>query len=159
MSGTTENESLVGLINQLAEVPTPAPVSMAPQTPGWAILAALIAVGLFWLARRYWISHKANAYRRAALKALNSAGNDPAAVSAILKRTALAAYGRAEVAALTGSEWLDFLNRTSGKFVGDTGTAIVSAAYAKSPIQAPDLNHQARHWVAHHPPSPETRDD
>ncbi|MCP4822448.1 MAG: DUF4381 domain-containing protein, partial [Shimia sp.] len=49
MSETVDNDSLVGLINQLAEVPVPEPVSMVPQTPGWAVLAVMLVVVLLWL--------------------------------------------------------------------------------------------------------------
>lgn len=163
MSEEADNNSLVGLINQLAEVPAPEPVSMTPQTPGWVVLGAVLVAVLLWLARRWWLHYQANAYRRAALNELKDAGGDAATISAVLKRAAIAAYGRTEVAALTGSEWQAFLNRTGGDFSGDTGAALVSAAYAQTPIQSEDLGTRARHWVAHHQPNlptfGEARDD
>ncbi len=159
MSETVDHESLVGLINQLAEVPVPEPVSMVPQTPGWAVLAVMLVVVLLWLGRRWQAHHHANAYRRAALTALEGAGSDPAAISAILKRAAIVAYGRTDVAALTGADWRAFLNRTGGDFSGDSGAALVSAAYVSTPTPTGDLNTRARHWIRQHPAKQEAQDD
>lgn len=146
-------ESLVGLINQLVEVAAPAPVSMLPQTPGWAVLGGGVFVALVWGIRRAWRHHHATAYRRAALMDLARAGDNPVTVSTILKRAALAVYPRAEVASLSGDDWLRFLDDTGGdgQFQNGVGVAVGQAAYAPPPQGSHDgLNALACRWVRIH---------
>lgn len=155
-TAAVDNDSLVELINQLAEVPDPAPVSMVPQTAGWLVLAGIVLAVSAWRGWRTWQHYRANAYRRAALKALAQAGDDPAAVSGILKRTAMAAYGRRRVAGLSGPAWVTFLSETgAGEF---EETALARAAYQRAPVEAdPGLLAAARAWVTSHKP-PEVAD-
>ena len=82
---------LVELIELLEEVPEPPPVSMMPQTLGWIVVGLVLAALLFLLIRWAVRRHREEAYRRAALRELDEAGDDPAAISAVLRRTALAA--------------------------------------------------------------------
>lgn len=155
-TAVVDNDSLVGLINQLAEVPDPTPVSMVPQTAGWLVLAGIVVVVAAWRGWRMWQHYRANAYRRSALKALARAGDDPAAVSGILKRAAMVAYGRRRVAGLSGPAWVTFLSETGAGEFGET--ALVSAAYRLGPAQAdPQLLAAARAWVSTHK-APETAD-
>jgi hypothetical protein len=142
--------TLIDLIDRLAEPAEPAPVSMMPQTVGWAVLGALAALVLTWLvvrAVRHW---RADAYRRAALKALDGAGDDPAAVSEILRRAALVAYGRPRVASLHGAEWLAFLDRTGGGFASGPGTALAVAPWRSDPAPVKGLGDVAARWVRRH---------
>lgn len=146
---TVENDSLVGLMNQLAEVPVPGPVSMAPQTAGWIVVLAFVAVAIAWFGWRVWRQYHANSYRRAATKALALAADDPVAVSAILKRTAMVAYGRRSVAGLSGQAWVTFLESTGSAQFGQT--VLAKAVYERGPSQAdPQLTAAARTWVKSH---------
>ncbi len=100
---------------------TPDPVAWWPPAPGWwfLLLLALLLVGLaaLWLWRRY----RKNAYRRAAarqmdllLLAYREDGDQLRylqRVNALLKSVALQAWPAASVAAMSGQDWLDFLNR------------------------------------------------
>lgn len=155
-SATVDNDSLVGLINQLADVPDPAPVSMVPQTAGWLVLFGIVLVVAAWRGWRMWQQYRANAYRRAALKALAQVADDPAAVSGILKRAAMVAYGRRRVAGLSGHAWVTFLSETgAGQF---QDTVLVSAAFQSGPPQAdPQLLAAAHAWVTSHK-APEAAD-
>lgn len=150
MSETPEN--LVDLLNKLQEVPDPPPVSMMPQTPGWIVLGVFLIVGLLFLARAYLHRHRANAYRRAAMTALSQVGDDPAQISAILKRAALVAYPRQAVAPLTGSDWPAFLERTGrlSGFVTGPGAALATASYVATPAPSPGLNALAVKWLRQH---------
>jgi hypothetical protein len=67
------------------------------------IVVFIAAVG--WRVYRAW---KRNAYRRAGVDLLRDAGT-AYDVSVILKRVALAAFPREDVAALWGDEWYAFL--------------------------------------------------
>ena len=145
--------TLVELLDLLEPVPEPPPVPLWPQTAGWIWLGLALAAVLFWLARRWHLRRRANAYRRAALTALAEAGDDPARLAAILRRTALAAYPRAEVAGLQGEAWLAFLDRTYDGigFREGPGRAVAVAPYAPT-APAPGLAPLAAAWVRGHRP-------
>jgi hypothetical protein len=142
-------------LSRLADIVVPPPVPWWPPAPGWWILAAaLLAAFVILLAAaiRRW---KANAYRRAALAELDRMGSagdaaSVAAVSAVLKRTALVAYPRRDVAALTGPAWLAFLDRTGGTggLSGDAGLA--GAPYGAGAGDGAARLAAARRWVKHH---------
>jgi len=157
-------ESLVSLIAQLHDMREPPAVSMWPATDAWWVLAAilglLVAFGLW-----RWTQHRrANAYRREALARLRDLepallGGDAAALAGldqILRRTALAAFPRAEVAALTGTDWADYLDH-SAKGLPPPGFGGISGALAEAPYAArpPAFDgagaaRLARHWIRHH---------
>ncbi|MCT4373510.1 DUF4381 domain-containing protein, partial [Yangia mangrovi] len=132
----TDAESLVGLINQLIEPVPPEPVSLVPQTWGWVALAVLLAVLALWGLWRGHRRHVANAYRRAALAELGRAGTT-AELAAILRRAALAAFPRAEVASLTGADWTAFLSRTGKSRFPDTAGEELRRAPYRDPAAAP----------------------
>jgi hypothetical protein len=143
--------NLVDLIDRLAEPPEPSPVAMTPQTPGWTVLAILLALLAAWLVWR-WVQHRrANAYRRAALAELNAAGDDPAAIADVLRRTALAAWPRERVASLSGRAWLQFLDATGGGgFADGPGDALLAAPYREDAAPAPGLRDLAARWIRRH---------
>jgi len=106
-------------LRSLKDIVVPAPVSWMPQTWGWLIVALLLLFAiLLWcaLAYRRW---RKNAYRREALKhleeieaAVRDAGKRARALNdlgELVKRTALAAWPREDVAATSGSAWAAFL--------------------------------------------------
>lgn len=145
--------TLVDLIDRLAEPAEPAAIAMTPQTGGWIVLAVLLALALAWSIWRGIRTWRANAYRRAALAELGAVGNDPAAIAAILRRTALAAWPREQVAALTGRDWLGFLDRTGGGggFSDGPGALLLAAPYQGAPLHAaPDLRDLAARWIRRH---------
>lgn len=150
MSEASEYTSLVDLIDQLAEVPDMPPVSMMPQTQGWIVVAAIAVMGLILALRRVLRWRRATAYRRAALRALDHAGDDPVAISAILKRAALVVYPRDRVAPLSGDDWLRFLDATGGEtgFLTGPGRVLAEAAYRSGGAGAdPALTTLARRWL------------
>jgi hypothetical protein len=153
-AGDMPPESLVSLINELAEPLPPDPVSMVPQTAGWAVLACLLAGGTAILLVRAWRRWRADAYRRAGLLALDAAGADAAAIAEVMRRAALSAWPRAEVASLTGRGWLVFLDESGGKsaFSGrPAGAELLQAPYGRSigPASA-ELQAAARSWMRGH---------
>ncbi|WP_171230822.1 DUF4381 domain-containing protein [Ruegeria sp. HKCCA6707] len=151
MSIQTDGKSLVDLLNMLEPAPDPAPISMLPQTWGWAVLATILvvlALRALWLYLRH---RRQNAYRRQALKELDRSADDPRLASEILRRTALVAFPRQEVAGLFGDEWLSFLRQTSDRmtFSGETWMALGSAPYkAASPNK--DVTRLVRTWITLH---------
>ncbi len=151
MNPEFEGLNLVELLDLLEPVPEPLSVPLTPQTPGWlvvgVVLAAVLFLGVRWGVRR----HRRNAYRRAALKELDAAAADPAAIAAILRRTALSAFPRETVAGLHGAEWLAFLDRTypGGGFAEGAGRVLEVAPYRPCPPVA-GLEGLARDWVKRH---------
>ena len=145
--------TLVDLIDKLAEPDAPASVPMTPETAGWVVLAAALVLALVWLAWRGIRRWRANAYRRAALAELAGAGDDPAAIAPILRRTALAAWPRDEIADLAGGDWLAFLDRTGGRsgFTDGPGAALATAPFRpEATPSAPGLGDLAARWVRDH---------
>ena len=95
-------------LDKLHDYYQPAPPAWTPQTIGWYVLFGIVALLLLWVAIhaiRRWL---VNRYRREALREL--AIVTPDQFSALLKRTALAAWPREKVASLSGDAWLKFLS-------------------------------------------------
>ncbi len=63
-----------------------------PQTVGWIWLGRLVWRALFLAGLAGCVHRRANAYRRAGLAALTAAGDDPARIAQIIRRTALAGF-------------------------------------------------------------------
>ncbi len=151
MSEDLSRLTLVDLLDLLEPVPEPPQVSLWPQTAGWIWLGLAVACVAAWLGRRWLATRRANAYRRAALKAIAAAGDDPVALAEIVRRAALAGYPRAEVAGLYGEDWLAFLDQAYGGtgFREGPGRLLAVAPYT-SARRAPDLASLVAEWVRHH---------
>jgi Domain of unknown function (DUF4381) len=95
-------------LDKLHDFYQPPPPSWRPQTIGWYVVFAIAGLLLLWftvdLVRRWF----ANRYRREAMREL--ATTRPEQLSELLKRTALSAFPREKVAALSGEAWLQFLD-------------------------------------------------
>ncbi|WP_353476742.1 DUF4381 domain-containing protein (plasmid) [Salipiger sp. H15] len=152
MNPDLENLDLVELLKLLEMPPDPAQVSYAPQTAGWWVMAAaalIVLAALVWALLRH---RRANAYRRAALRALEQADDDPAQIAAVLRRTAVAAYPRRQVAKLYGEAWLNFLDTSfAGEgFADGPGRVLSSAAYRPVAAADPLLRSLAERWIRSH---------
>lgn len=151
MTPDTEGKSLVELLDMLKPAPEPAPISMVPQTWGWVVLAValLLVVGLILVT--IWRHRRANAYRRLALKELDRCQNDPAKAAEIVRRAALAAFPRSQVAGLTGENWTNFLGQTAD-LSGFSASALgnLAAAPYRKGISDPNAAELARYWIKSH---------
>lgn len=146
----------------LVDIPLPPAVSLWPQTWPARILVVLVLLGLVTGTVRALHHWRVNRYRRQALAELKgiearSAGLPAAdlacALAILLRRTALAAFPRDQVAALTGAEWLSFLDRTdSGQvFSQGPGRTLEAAAYGPAASADPKGQIQAvRAWIRRH---------
>jgi hypothetical protein len=107
------------VLAQLDDIVTPPPPDWWPHTWGWVALGVIMLALLLWAAWRALQRHRANRYRREALTELTrieaqlgdgvQRADALAALPALLKRTALAAWPRDDVARLSGTPWSDFV--------------------------------------------------
>jgi len=149
------NLTLIELLERLEPVPEPLPVSMWPQTVGWLWLAIVIAVGGAAFFYRWYRTYRTNLYRRAALHEIAAAGDDPTVLATILRRTALIAFNRRDVAGLYGDAWLSFLDMAYGgkAFSTGIGRMITAVPYGVSEAVAepvPGLAALVADWVRQH---------
>lgn len=143
--------NLADLVDLLEPLPEPEPVSMVPQTAGWIWLGlALLAIsGL--VVRWVRIRRRKTAYRRQALAELARCPDEARRLADLLRRTALSAYPRAEVASLHGAAWLAFLDRAYGgsAFSEGPGRHLIAAPYRPETTQEP-LKPLVRTWIKMH---------
>jgi hypothetical protein len=158
-------------VTGLREISLPEPVSMMPATMGWWVLAGLVIAWLAWFVYCRYRRWQRNRYRAVALGELArierqwSLG-DPEGlirIPALLKRTAMHAFGREGVADLTGPEWLGFLDRTLGNtnFTQGPGQLLVSLAYKKTETiletEFSGMLAAVREWISSHKENVERR--
>jgi len=140
----------------LRDIHAPPPPDFWPPAPGWWVLAGLglvlLGLGVWWLYRRYRLARR----RRRILDQLAALADRVAGptlvaeVSALLKRVALARFPKKEVASLTGTAWLELLDRTGGggRFAEGPGRVLAEGPYAPAPdFDADALLALAGEWI------------
>lgn len=145
------------------EIVVPPPVSYTPQTVGWWVLGAALLAALIW--RTVWAvrNYRKNAYRRFALAELaglkgmlqQQRGEALARLPALLKRCALAAFPRRQVASLSGEQWWAFLDRTApGVFSDEVKQSlyrlVVEGAAAVPSEEDTELVGAVELWIRRH---------
>ncbi|AEC20399.1 hypothetical protein PT7_1859 [Pusillimonas sp. T7-7] len=162
------SDTLPGL-DQLRELPLPAPISYWPQTWGWLVVAGLLLAACILAAAAYWRRHRRNLYRRQALVELDAlidsvVGNPLAAreLPGLLKRAALAAQNQdrsAQVGVMGGDAWLAYLSRSakSASFPDGSTRLLTTLAYGPDeavcsldPTALQRLIAASRRWMEHH---------
>lgn len=139
-------------LSRLHDIVLPAPVPWWPPAPGWYVLAAGLLTLAAWLGWRAWRRWRADAYRREALRLLVGT-HEPAAIAALLRRTALAWAGRQMVAARDGDAWADWLAAQLGEAPDPAlRRRLHLAVYAKTVDEADALalRAYARRWITSH---------
>lgn len=125
-------------LQNLNDIVAPAVVPLLPPAPGWYLVGSVLALLLVWSSVRRWQRWRSNAYRRHALAFLSACDEASAReFPALLKRCALSAWPREQVAALSGSEWHAFLDRTAAteRFMSGSGGLLEKVAYAAQDSQ------------------------
>ncbi len=131
-------------LKNLHDIVLPAPVpNWPPDTGGLLILAGLVLV-LLVLGLQLYLGYRKNRYRRAGLALLGRAATVQD-VSIALKRVALAAFAREQVASLYGAEWVDFLN-------GSCADTEFADSSFNNPALSPEpaLLQSAKKWISSH---------
>ena len=142
-------------LDRLHDLALPPAVPWWPLAPGWYVLFVLLLIIIGRLAFRTWKAWRANAYRRAALAALESAA-DAAAVAELLRRTALAIAPRTTVAGKQGAAWLDWLAAQSAEPMPEAvRTQLTTGVYGRPDTTADlaGLRAFAASWIKHHRPT------
>ena len=155
-------------LDQLHDIIVPAPVPWWPPAPGWYWVLGFVLVLALVFAFRAFIRWQRNRYRREALAELaqleyqlKSAGARASvllALSELLKRTALTAFPREQVASLTGLEWFAFLDGTAkgSSFGVGLGATLENAIYDSRKVEVLDeqelqaLLSAISHWIKYH---------
>lgn len=120
---------------QLAPEHAPPPAGWWPLAPGWWILLALSVLIIAYIIFKQLnptVRLKRAALRQ--LKILESTVTDNIALARdlehLLRRYAVARFGRDQVAGLSGQKWIAFIIEHGGNaMAGDTGTNLLRAAY------------------------------
>jgi len=122
-------------LSQLAPAHAPPPPGWWPPAPGWWVLAVLLlaaaAAAIVWWRDPYRRS------RRAALRELRVIrAEEPdlvasaRAIESLLRRFAIAVFGTARVARLTGDAWLAFVAAQGGSLLsGEAGRSLLATAF------------------------------
>ena len=149
----------------LIDIPLPQPVSLWPATWPARIALVLLFAGVIVAILQFVRQWRANRYRREALAELKKITHGPAAdatsdalamqLSLLVRRTALAAFPREQVASLSGAAWLAFLDRTldGTEFSRGPGRWLASAPYARTgpnDSQRSALIEVTRRWIRGH---------
>ena len=128
-------------LERLHDIVVPPLAPWWPPAPGWYWVLGIGLVLVLVLVIRFFLRWQQNRYRREARaelavheRALTDPGRRAEAVSAIaglLKRAALTAFPREQVASLTGRKWFAFLDETgrTTAFSARSGATLEQAAY------------------------------
>ena len=154
-----------GNLANLHDIVLAEPVSWWPLAPGWYVLGFVIAAAVLvfvWRARRRWLARRYRMQALTELRAIRRDSLEPAIAAAsmmtLLKRTALTAYPRQQVAGLSGASWWSFLDQcvggdefreqlgpvTSALVYGDSRSVDVSTAVVQQLSVATEC------WISHH---------
>lgn len=142
--------SEAGSLSRLRDIVVPEPVSWWPVAPGWWVLTVFLVLAIAYASWRVIRVYRANAYRREALGLLEDAGTD-AEISAVLKRAAMAAFGRDEVASLSGEAWCRWLDvHVPGQMSAEVCQAFEDGIYGEAGPRNPVLLSYAEQWIRQH---------
>lgn len=155
-------------LQNLNDIVLPAPVDWWPLANGWYVVSGIVLIAIAWFGYR-WVQHWiSNRYRRAALQELQLLVEDIQSevkrdsslrqIPILLKRTALSAYPRAQVASLSGQDWFGFLNSSvrNPLFTESTLSTLDTISYSRGELGEIDkpaitaLLNASRQWLKHH---------
>ena len=145
---------------QLLDIHLPAEPGWWPPAPGWWILAVLLLILLVWTTRFALRRYRLYRQRQRLLATLDALTRQPGDVtpetitklSILLRRLALMRFPRQQVAALSGSEWLDFLDRSGGDggFSHGPGQVLATGPYQPTlpaDVDMPALSALLHAWI------------
>lgn len=166
---------LVTIINKLNVVPQEENIKLSPiidadpipftmDTMGWKVLSFTVFLAILFIAYKYYLRYKHNAYRREAVTqiqalVLSETESTSAIISQIMfliKQTALQSYDRKTVASLEGENWLNFLDKKLNQsFYINHQEVIASAIYKNefnnnSAFNKDNFANMSIKWIKNH---------
>jgi Domain of unknown function (DUF4381) len=140
-------------LDSLHDFYQPPPPSWRPQTIGWYVVFVIAAVLLLWLFIYLIRRWQKNRYRREAM--IQLARIEAMQFSALLKRTALSAWPREQVASLSGPIWLRFLDSSVHEpvFASSPADRLEEIAFSAKKLSIEDesaLRAAAAAWIRQH---------
>lgn len=145
-------------LSRLHDIVTPPGVPFWPPAQGWYVVGLLLLALIAVLVWRAFARYRRNGYRREALRVLREIEGEGSieALPALLKRTALAAWPRHEVASLSGEEWARFLAHTVGqawqepRWADSLGRLGFVTRPELGDEERAELLNFAEHWIRRH---------
>jgi len=155
-------------LQNLNDIVLPTPVDWWPLANGWYVVFGIVLIAIGWVGYRLVQDWKSNRYRRAALQELqlltkgiqSEVDRDSSLrqVPILLKRTALSAYPREQVASLSGKDWFGFLNASvrNPTFTESTFATLDTISYSRGELGEIDktaitaLLNASKQWLKHH---------
>lgn len=147
-------------LDALRPIHAPPPPELWPPAPGWWLLAVLLLGLLAGAAAWGWRRYRQYRFRCNVLHEIDCitssySENNPADflsnIGILLRRIALRRYPPGQVASLTGSDWLQFLDGTGGggAFSKGVGQLLESGPYSARVDAVPvaELATLVRHWA------------
>lgn len=125
----------------LRDVHIPDAISNWPPAIGWWILAILIPLCCYlfiklyqWLTRKTALKSAKNYFEALQQNQQLTHAQSLTELSHLMRRTVISLYPRAEVASLTGDQWLDFLDKSmiNSPFKSESGRLLTQTLYAKN---------------------------
>ncbi len=151
-------------LTQLRDIHLPEPVSWWPPAPGWWLtLGAVIAfIILVFVIRRGIRLRRWRREARATIAQLKQQHRENpergqeivGRLSVLMRRVATTRFPAAEVASLSGAQWLQFLDRHSKKgepFQQGVGQLLADAPYRSRHVNIPEVEALLKlcdHWIA-----------
>ena len=141
----------------------PDPVGLWPPAPGWWLVGVLILIALVYAGLWLYRLWRKNRYRKQALKEAEKLFNNYLQhqderrfahdCNRLLKKVALHAYPKQDIASLSGQNWLEFLATTGNNnvFLDDSGEALGDQRF--NPDWTPNvsaLKNLTLNWIRKH---------
>ena len=158
-------------LQNLNDIVLPAAVDWWPLAMGWYVLIGIVLISVAWFGYQSIQYRLKNRYRREALRQLQmleaNLQNDAKRAASLrqlpvlLKRTALSAYSRTDVASLAGNDWHEFLNSKlkTPVFTASTARHLDNISYSCGDLAETDseataeLLSASKYWLQHHQPA------
>ena len=148
-------------LDNLHDIIVPEAIGFFPPAPGWYVVALLLLALLFHFSIGFYKRHKKSLYRREAIEELGSyeaQGEDKEKTLHLLtlaKRVAIAAYGREEIAKLSGESWWDFMEKHSKAIISkelrvSVNSLLYDKSYAYNTADYKEIEKFVQSWVKTH---------
>lgn len=140
------------------------PIPFTMDTLGWKVLFFIVFLTILFIAYKYYLKYKHNAYRRKAIAKiqalikLETASNSVliSKIMFLIKQTALQTYNRKTVASLEGKPWLTFLDKTLNQSFYINHHEVIASAIYKNEFKKDisfnknDFANMSIKWIKNH---------